>query len=175
MSHFDPGILTVADRAMAEDIIGSDRIYWPDLCIAPDGTPYLWRWHVLPRNDHANVYFHIQVADDPARPMHDHQYDNQSVILAGSYIETYQHVAHGALLWEPAERTVRAGQVVHRRAEEAHRLRLAPGHDYAITLFTTGPRIRKWGFWLPTGWVPWNEVTEGDYREGGVSKWKDAR
>lgn len=144
----------------------------PDLTISPDGTPYLHRWHILPRNDTANVYLHLQVSDDPERPLHDHQYDNQSVVLSGGYDETYQHVRNGRLLWTPAVRRVRAGQVVHRKAEEAHRLKMIPDVPYTISLFTTGPRIREWGFWLDTGWKPWHEVTEGDYRDSGVSTWK---
>jgi hypothetical protein len=40
--------------------------------IAPDGQPYLYRWHVIERNPEANTYFHIQVDDDPERPLHDH-------------------------------------------------------------------------------------------------------
>jgi hypothetical protein len=165
-----PDLLTGPDYDLLIEFIGGWRE--PDLTIAPDAEPYLHRWHVIPRNDFANVYLHVQVGDDPERPMHDHEYDNQSVILAGGYVETYQHVAHGKLLWEPSTRIVHKGMTVHRKAEEAHRLKLLPDAPYAITLFTTGPRQREWGFWLDKGWTPWHEVTEGDYREGGVSTWK---
>lgn len=160
---------------------GRPLLRTPDLTIAPDGVPYLYRWHMLPRNNHANVYLHLQVGDDPERPLHDHQYDNQSVILAGGYVETYilaPDVGSHNRDAVTRHREVRAGRTIHRRAEEAHRLRLLPDASYAITLFTTGPRIREWGFWTEMGWVPWTELlatddqTGEDYRKSGVSKWK---
>lgn len=141
----------------------------PDLTIAPTGTPYLYRWHVIPRNDIGNVYLHLQVADDPERPLHDHQYESQSVILAGGYEEVYQLVPPNGVF---RTRKLRTGDVAHRDAREAHRLRLLG--DYSISLFTTGPRVKDWGFWIDQAWRPWYEVTEGDYRQGGVSKWRDA-
>lgn len=119
----------------------------PDVEIKPDGEDYIFRWHLIPRNQvGANVYLHLQVADDPERPLHDHPWDNQSVILAGGYREVF--VEHPDHLWHEKERFVRQGQVVHRRAEEAHRIFLLPQVPYTISLFTTGPVIRDWGFWF---------------------------
>ena len=59
--------LTGEDWVLGQSILGEWRE--PDMTIAPDGIPYLYRWHVIPRNKTANVYFHIQVADDPERPL----------------------------------------------------------------------------------------------------------
>ena len=126
----------------------------PDLIIAPDGEPYLYRWHVIPRNDFGNVYFHIQVADDPERPLHDHPWDNTSVILAGGYDEQLR-AAPGHDI-----RKVREGDVIHRKAEEPHRLLLASPLGYTMTLFSTGPKRRRWGFWFPDGWRDQAEVIE---------------
>lgn len=117
----------------------------PDLVIAPDGRPYLYRWWVIPRNHDANVYFHIQIADDPERPLHDHPWDNQSVILSGGYVDTCQQVFP---FGQKIVRTLKAGQVYHRRAEWAHRLTILPGAPYTMTLFATGPTVRDWGFWV---------------------------
>lgn len=137
----------------------------PDLIIAPDGEPYIYRWHVVPRNEEGNVYLHLQVADDPERPLHDHPWDNQSVILAGGYREVY--VEHPDNLWVPRERLATEGRVIQRRAEEAHRLFLLPGSAYTISLFSTGPVVRDWGFWFlgeaqgllrPRQWVPQEQV-----------------
>ena len=150
---FDWTMLRDEHRTLAEDIL--DGLRQPDLTIAPDGTPYLYRWHVIPRNQRANVYFHIQVADDPERPLHDHPWDNTSVILAGGYDEFYHdnlQIVH--------TRKVREGDVVHRKAEEAHRLLLASSLGYTMTLFSTGPKRRRWGFWFPDGWHDQAEVIE---------------
>lgn len=133
----------------------------PDLIIAPDGTPYIYRWHIIPRNVvGANVYLHLQVADDPERPLHDHPWDNQSVILAGGYCEVYARCSEerDARWANQHERRVLKGRTVHRRAEEAHRLFLAPGCPYTISLFSTGPVVRDWGFWFPGGWRPHTDV-----------------
>jgi hypothetical protein len=130
----------------------------PDLVIAPDGEPYLYRWHVIPRNSLANVYLHIQVADDPERPLHDHPWDNQSVILVGGYDELY--VCNDAWGSPVNTRRVREGDTVHRKAEDAHRLLLASPLGYTISLFSTGSKRREWGFWFPDGWRNQREVIE---------------
>ena len=154
---FDWYQLRAEHRKMAGEILGMYRA--PDLCIAPDGPAYLWRWHVVPRNEHGCVYFHIQVADDPERPLHDHPWDNTSVILAGGYDEiiSYRPSTFGS----PVNKNrVREGAVVHRMAESAHRLLLASPLGYTMTLFSTGPKRREWGFWFPDGWRSHRDVIE---------------
>lgn len=140
-------LLSEDDFSKAVSIVGGwDRLAHPDVVIAPDGEPYIYRWHVIPRNAAgANVYFHIQVASDPERPLHDHPWDNVSHILAGGYDEVYQ----GEPPWSHA-RTIerRVGDVILRKAEVAHRLILPEDVPYTMTLFTTGPVRRAWGFWI---------------------------
>ena len=164
---FDWYMLRPEHLSLARDIIGPDRGTWdtprePDFIIAPDGEPYLYRWHVIPRNNYANVYFHIQVVDDPERPLHDHPWDNTSVILAGGYDELYRPLAAPphAIMDTVLTRKVREGDVVHRKAEEPHRLLLASPLGYTVTLFSTGPKRRPWGFWFPDGWRDQREVIE---------------
>ena len=157
----DNGIIFALTDADNGIIFALTKGRQPDEIIKPEGTPYIYRWHIIPRQMvDANIYLHLQVADDPERPMHDHPWDNQSVILAGGYRETHQHTAHGKLLWEPETRDVFVGMTIHRRAEEAHRLALLPGVPYTISLFSTGPVVREWGFWTETGWVPHTELKE---------------
>jgi len=155
---FDPSILIDADRHTALMILGSEeRLAAPDLIIAPDGNPYLYRWWVIPHNNLCGVYFHIQVADDPERPLHDHPFDNTSTILAGGFLEkidTNPEFKPGVC---PTRRR-RPGDVVFRQAEWAHRLFLPEGVPYSMSLFTTGPHRRDWGFWFPDGWRSQSEV-----------------
>lgn len=171
-----PSLLTAADNMRARSILGG---HWctPDLVIAPDGKPYLYRWHVIPRNDQANVYLHIQVDSDPERPLHDHPWANTSVILSGGYDEIWCEqpirIGHQAPFEfrTPSEiRELRAGDIVHRSASEAHRLILPPEFKYTMTLFTTGPKVRPWGFWFPEGWRDASTVTE---IENGMSVMTD--
>lgn len=148
-------LLSREDYKLAEHFMGGWRS--PDLIIAPDGNPYLYRWHIIPRNTKANVYFHIQVADDPARPLHDHPWDNTSVILSGGYDEL---ITDAPDLDAPKRYSRGIGDVIHRLAATAHRLQLLPTVRYTMTLFATGPKYREWGFWYPDGWKPHQEVTE---------------
>jgi hypothetical protein len=151
--------LNFAERGIARQLLGRWRE--PDLTIAPDGNPYLYRWHLV-RSKVANVYMHLQVASDPERPLHDHPWHNQSVILAGGYDEV---IGFGLMLSpKPPRRQEtfvrRPGDVISRSAETSHRLVINPNRaTYALTLFTTGPKIREWGFWYPTGWVHNEDVT----------------
>lgn len=128
----------------------------PDLIIAPDGKPYMFRWHVAHNQGAGNVYFHMQVADDPERPLHDHPWDNMSVILSGGYLETLQPVPPYGLKYTLPRR---AGDVIFRKATEAHRLFIPEGVPYTLTQFSTGPRVRTWGFWFPDGWQDFRSVT----------------
>jgi hypothetical protein len=164
MTHFNPSILSAADYEYAHSILGSSRLRDPDLTIAPDGAPYLYRWHVIPQNPLANCYFHVQVASDPERPPHDHPWDNTSAIISGGYDELIDFMPwmhypdpRGMVL---NTRQLRAGDVVHRRATEAHRLLLPTKFKYTMTLFSTGPKVRQWGFWFDDGWRDADVVTK---------------
>lgn len=162
---FPWGILSDKDFALARNLIEhpySDGA--PDLVIAPDGEPYLYRWHII-KGPFANTYFHIQVSSDPERPLHDHPWDNMSVILSGGYDELFAKCPSDLpLKWNPGWshqlcRSLRAGDTLFRKAEEPHRLILPDEFKYTMTLFSTGPKRREWGFWFPDGWRSYKEVT----------------
>lgn len=145
--------LTRDDRAIARHMMMDEMWRLPDLVIAPDGEAYIYRWHLV-KTPQACCYFHIQVASDPERPLHDHPWDNTSVILAGGYDE---------IIWEPGCQEItwyrKPGDVIHRKATDAHRLILPAGVPYTMSLFSTGPKVREWGFWYPDGWRPYTDVT----------------
>lgn len=150
MSDLDlHSLLREEDWCIASRYIGS--LYRPpDLVIAPEGTPYLYRWHLIPRNYQANIYFHVQVDDDPDRPLHDHPWDSQSVILAGGYWETINECPSDPFIMQAYRVLRKKGDVVHRKSTTAHRITLPEGVPYTITQFTTGPKVRDWGFWHPS-------------------------
>ena len=79
--------------------------------------------------------------------MHDHPWANVSVIIRGGYIE---HTPEG--VFERHE-----GDVIERAATALHRLELLPGISRTISLFSTGPKVREWGFACPQGWVHWKD------------------
>lgn len=166
-------ILGADDYKLAYHMIGEhggQALREPDLIIAPDGNNYLYRWHLTPHEhckDFGQNFFHVQVSSDPERPLHDHPWDNFSVILSGGYDEAWEPQP-----WlrnecyrlgdPPQRRMLRKGDTVSRRASEAHRLFLPDGIDYTMTLFSVGPVLRPWGFWFEDGWHPASEVTRLD-------------
>jgi hypothetical protein len=149
---------TPEDRETALRYIGSlDRP--ADVVIGTD-VDYLWRWHVVKRaageTVAGNVYFHIQTASDPERPLHDHPWDNMSLILAGEYIELVQHMPP----WGETVHYKRVkGQTIFRPQQWAHRLILPRHVRYTMTQFTTGAYKRDWGFWIGKTWHPHAECT----------------
>ena len=121
----------------------------PDFHVGPADDHQLQRWFILPRNPFQNVYLHRFLRSDDDRALHDHPWDNRSWMLDGEYLE---HLQDGSTA------TRFAGDVVERRAIEAHRVELVTGP--AVTLFFTGPVVRDWGFYCPQGWRPWKEFVE---------------
>lgn len=118
----------------------------PDFII---GDNYLRRWWVIPRNEKQNVYLHEILHSDDDRALHDHPWENTSVLLEGSYEE---HTPEGIF-----QRV--AGDVVRRPATAQHRL-VIPDGGRALTLFFTGPIERVWGFHCPKGFVPWYDFVD---------------
>ena len=143
-------------------------LWFGPLCIGDRDTPYLKRWFVIPRNPIANIYLHKFMRDDDDRALHDHPWPNLSIVLTGGYREVVFGVQpqHGQVLSFTEVRTRRPGHIVGRRAKTAHRIVLnRDAEDRPVpcwSLFLTGPRLRSWGFWCPTGrWVHWRYFTAG--------------
>lgn len=166
LDKFDFKKVTKADREIAHQYIGS-LLTPPDLIIAPDGKPYIYRWHIVRDSELASIYFHIQVADDPERPLHDHPWDNMSVILSGGYTELLKCNPRT----DPIQRIERnKGDVVFRKASWAHRLLLKSETGYTMSQFVTGPKVREWGFWYPSGWRSFKDVTHIDHGKSVMNK-----
>jgi len=144
----------------------------PDKIIGGAENPYIYRWHVIPRNRWFNLYFHNQVRPDDDRALHDHPWPNISIVLEGGYLEQrpafpkeWPHNRKTEIVDRPA------GSIVARRAGAAHRLELLEdrfglkhGQPSRLrpswSLFITGPVLRPWGFWCPQGWVWWQDFTD---------------
>lgn len=165
---FDWGQISKDDCDLAKGLIRSwDRE--PDLVICDDdGSPYLYRWWITPHARECNSYFHIQVASDPARPLHDHPWDNQSVILSGGYFEQLNkfpdYPGSKAMVYRRAK-----GMTIAREARWAHRLILPENVPYTMTKFDSGPKINDWGFWIGGKHISFKDVTI--QTEDGRSLW----
>lgn len=121
----------------------------PDFIIGGAKDPYLLRWFVIPRNPFFNVYAHEFRRSDDDRALHDHPWlFNMSVLLGGSYLE---HTPIGVYLRMEGMRKFRWGCAPH-RVELINR-------QPVRTLFITGPKLWRWGFYCPHGWVHWKKFT----------------
>lgn len=118
---------------------------------APDfviGDDYLRRWYIIPRNPYSNVYLHEFRHSDDDRALHDHPWSSTSIVISGSYVEI---TPEGSF-------TRKTGDVITRPATAAHRI-VIPDGEQVVTLFTTGPWEREWGFHCPQGWRHWKDFT----------------
>lgn len=135
-----------------------------------DGSPYLLRWYVIPRNPLLNIYVHKFLRSDDDRALHDHPWWFVSLVLRGGYVEVHE-ADHGKTMalcrtsildWGSP---FRSRMVAFRPATWRHRVVLP--HElrqvqYADgtwsretqmvekpcwTLIVTGPKVREWGFW----------------------------
>ena len=144
----------------------------PDFLIGPNhADPYMRRWWIIPRNKIFNIYLHHMRHDDDDRAPHDHPWWSLSLCLQG-HIQEFELVQSGDF----SERDYREGNDTYlgnqafrindiykgdwkwRGKEYAHFLKLPDGD--AWTLFITGPKIRKWGFHCPKGWLPWDKFVD---------------
>lgn len=143
-----------------------------------DGSPYLLRWHLIPRNPYFNIYLHCFIGDDIGPELHDHPWWSIGTLIKGElnevtfvnkpvhWIGTEECHAYITPLtrWIPK----------YRSAEFKHRLLLNPitlrpqdrpltsilwrdfetdaiPECHAWTIFITGPKKRTWGFWDKAG------------------------
>lgn len=149
------GILSDEDFLFVEGIVGSDELGWlrePDKKMSPGGETYLNRWFIVKDNERANVYLHIFLASDPERPLHDHPWASNTLVISGECNEIVGRIKARRIA-ETRIRKLKAGDMRSRSAEEPHRILLANNSAYMITIFTTGPMVRDWGFWTENGWI----------------------
>lgn len=159
----------------------------PNLIIGTADNPYLLRWYLIPKNRFLNIYLHKFMRSDEDRALHDHPWASCSIILKNGYRE---HLPNNVV------KIRRAGNIVFRRASQAHRVELhripAPrthksdmvdSFCYAMgirskpkpawTLFITGPKVREWGFHCPSGWRHWRvfyDLPEGEPKGNEVGR-----
>ena len=125
----------------------------------------IWRWESINRHEGElylrrlrvvscrwfGIYVHwFHASDDDS--LHDHPWWFLTVILRGGYWE-YTGPPDGTAVvrrWHPP------GAVRLRSARWLHRVEIDPARR-PMTIVLRGPRIRRWGFQTPSGWIPWPE------------------
>lgn len=129
-----------------------------------NGEPYLWRLIVF-RCRFFGVYLHHFLASDD-ECFHSHPWLFCSLILRGGYWETigehWTETLDGPRFVHTPKRWHRAGSILFRPAETAHRIEVPPGgRTWSIVL--TGRRVRPWGFFTKFGWIPWQKYSHEEH------------
>lgn len=135
----------------------------PHFTIGDADDPYMFRWYLIPRNRHLNVYLHKFMRDDDDRALHDHPWWFISLILKGGYFEIIPAKdGHGNTVIGRG-----FGSIAYRPATHRHRVVLpAPTGKKrpCWTIIITGRNSRTWGFWCQKGFVPWYDfVAQNDH------------
>lgn len=127
-----------------------------------DGQVYLNRWGIQ-FDSVLGVYLHKMEAPDPGVDLHDHPWWFTSIVLWGGYTEQRADTRHAPDLARIAEEwpdTCTRGVEVERRWLSAKSMRLDECHTITKlhgrtcwTLVIRGPRLRRWGFYLPDGYM----------------------
>lgn len=129
-----PSFVTTALLALARSYMKQQ----PTQVLSEYGEDYLERWILDKDRLTGSVYIHRILRSDYDEELHDHPGDNLSIVLHGTMVE----------ITEDGERLLFPGSVIHRRADERHRLRLT---EPVTTIWIMGERIREWGFWDKSG------------------------
>lgn len=139
--------------------------------IGTDENPYLLRWFLIPKNRIFNIYLHKFCRSDDDRALHDHPWlFNASFLLRGDYIEHSfvdpKNWQSNPMQWQDLRKE---GARKFRFGRAPHRIQLLTdetGKEKPVwTIFITGPKLWRWGFYCPKGWKLWEKFV--DKREGG--------
>lgn len=97
------------------------------------------------------ILVHRIDAADPGMDLHDHPWAFVSIVLRGGYTEEFcdTRLATGDL----GERTWRRWSIHRMPLNIAHRITAVEPNTVTLVLRTR--KTRRWGFYLPTGWVDW--------------------
>lgn len=127
-----------------------------------DGRVYLNRWSIG-HDRIGSIKLHRMDAPDPGVDLHNHPWFFVSMILWGGYTELRANVldasrfARFAEMWPGASHR---GIEVLRRPLSVKAMRLDECHTITAlhrrvswSLVITGPRRRRWGFFLPAGYM----------------------
>jgi hypothetical protein len=95
---------------------------------------YVRRWYIETR--WASIRLHHWLHSDDARAMHDHTWWFVTLILKGSYAD----------INPTGEELMTPGKFAFRPALHRHIVQVSPGGCWSLLI--TGPKIRRFGFWL---------------------------
>lgn len=146
------------------------------LTLSHDGRPFLERWGLVHERI-GGFYLHHIAGPDPGMDLHDHPWAFATVILTGGYTEEVAPIRDAALRATRARQGVGTPGVARSwrwlsihwmPLHVAHRITAAkPG---TWTLVLRGPTHRRWGFYLPGGWIDWERYPYEKRRPSSIDR-----
>lgn len=122
-----------------------------------DGIPYLFRRRVIQTPWFA-IYLHDIFQPDTDSDPHDHPFPFASFIVSGNYVEKLWPNKHDLSSYRLQQHNRWS---IHKMSKQAcHRIVNIDANQPLRTLVFVGPRSGTWGFWTPTGFVPWMEYED---------------
>jgi hypothetical protein len=146
-----------------------------------DGRVYLDRWG-LGDDRVSRVLIHRMQAPDPGVDLHDHPWWFVSIVLWGGYTEQRADTRSAPVYAGLAEQfpSCTRGVVQERRPGSIRLMRLTECHTITDlrrrtcwTFVIGGRRRRRWGFYLPTGYVDekvYDQTVRADRRDMWVER-----
>lgn len=130
---------------------------WRHLDLVHDGATFLRR-RGIEHSRFGGVLLHRLDGPDPGLDLHDHPWSFTTLVLRGGYSERYVPNAEAG---RQADRPLvtRVAPLRHWRRWSRHDMPLATAHRIVavepgtVTLVWRRPKVRRWGFFLPTGWI----------------------
>lgn len=124
-----------------------------------DGTPYLTRRELI-STPWFGVFIHWIHREDLDRDMHNHPWPFLAIALKGGYMQQYQHADQSTHhLGSVSTRTGWRGRLNWMPRSSRHRIAIVQPAG-AVTLVFRGPKTQHWGFFTPTGFVPWENYVD---------------
>lgn len=105
---------------------------WREELSCITGT-YLQRWYI--ETPFFSIRLHHWLHSDDDRHLHDHPWNFITIILKGSYTDVSEN----------GKELMHIGKIAYRSATHKHYVKIDKD---CWTILFTGPKIRKWGFWI---------------------------
>lgn len=123
--------------------------WWMDIRVTGQ-APYLTRLYIV-QTPWFGIKLHWFGGPDPDRDCHDHPWWFLSWVLRGGYAERRQVIAKklsGTVLLEEYTTLRRRWSWCFRSSTAVHSI--IQVEPRTMTLIINGPKVRTWGFWVPT-------------------------
>lgn len=126
----------------------------PYSTLGSSSDPYMERGWLknFTKDEPMSIRLHHTLRSDSDRALHDHPWENVSIIVAGECIEVMPEdqnqpcmmdTNHYVRVWR------RPGDVVVRKATDRHRLIIPEGGAGMWSIFMMGIKVQSWGFYDP--------------------------